>query len=252
LLVEDVSEADAPVEAAAWAMPARAEAGAIITPPADVGVETQPPSGSGEGAAAIPEDAVPGPAAAEKAQPEREVFEIDLSGELDDLLSQVARPAGAPAAPPPAQPHPRGLDGFFEDLREERGRDLEGIGAALAYDQASEHFNRGDIAAAAACLRTAARDPLFRFRAASMLARIARDEQRLGEAIEWLERAAQAPAPTVEALHGLLYELGDILESSGEDARALAVFIELLAAAPGYRDVADRVASLSRRQAGPA
>ena len=252
LLVEDVSEADAPVEAAAWAMPARAEAGAIITPPADVGVETQPPSGSGEGAAAIPEDAVPGPAAAEKAQPEREVFEIDLSGELDDLLSQVARPAGAPAAPPPAQPHPRGLDGFFEDLREERGRDLEGIGAALAYDQASEHFNRGDIAAAAACLRAAARDPLFRFRAASMLARIARDEQRLGEAIEWLERAAQAPAPTVEALHGLLYELGDILESSGEDARALAVFIELLAAAPGYRDVADRVASLSRRQAGSA
>ena len=74
----------------------------------------------------------------------------------------------------------------------------------------------------------------------------------LGEAIEWLERAAQAPAPTVEALHGLLYELGDILESSGEDARALAVFIELLAAAPGYRDVADRVASLSRRQAGSA
>jgi TPR repeat protein len=177
------------------------------------------------------------------------VFEIDLSGELDDLLSASA--ADAPQSPPaPAAPeHPRGLDGFFEDLREERGRDLEGISAALAYDQASEHFNRGEVEDAAACLRTAARDPAFRFRAASMLARIARDQQRLGEAVEWLERAAEAPAPSIEASHGLLYELGDTLESSREAARALAVFIELQAAAPGYRDVAERVADLSRKQA---
>ena len=101
------------------------------------------------------------------------------------------------------------------------------MAAALAYDQASEHFNRGELESAAACLRTAARDPLFRFRAASMLARIARDEGRLHEAIDWLERAAEAPAPTAEASHGLLYELGDVLDSSCEYARALAVFIEL-------------------------
>jgi tetratricopeptide (TPR) repeat protein len=254
LLVDDVSEADAPVETVAWAMPAPTKAGPFVTPPAHVGVEAGPGSASGEGAAPAPDHApamVSRTGAAETAQPEREVFEIDLSGDLNDLLSQVAEPAGAPAAPPAVRAHPGGLDGFFEDLREERGRDLEGIGAALAYDQASEHFNRGEIDAAAACLRTAARDPLFRFRAASMLARIARDEQRLGEAVEWLERAAQAPAPTVEALHGLLYELADTLESSREDARALAVLIELLAAAPGYRDVADRIAVLSRRQAGP-
>ncbi len=172
-----------------------------------------------------------------------------LSGDLDDLLSEAARPSATPAPPLPPE-HPGGLEGFFGELREERGRDLEGAGAALAYDQASEHFNRGEIAAAESCLRTAARDASFRFRAASMLARIARDEQRLGEAVEWLERAAEAPAPTVEASHSLLYELGDVLESSGEEARSLAVFIELLAVAPGHRDVADRVASLARRQAG--
>ena len=177
------------------------------------------------------------------------MFEIDLSSDLDDLLSDVAPPSGGQAASLPEE-HPGGLDGFFGELREERGRDLEGVGAALAYDQASEHFNRGEVAAAAVCLRSAARDPSFRFRAASMLARIARDDQRPGEAVEWLERAAEAPAPTIEASHGLLYELGDLLESSGEEARSLAVFIELLAAAPGYRDVADRVARLTRRQAG--
>jgi TPR repeat protein len=180
------------------------------------------------------------------------VFEIDLSGDLDDLLSAAATPARAAAAASVPQEHPRGLEGFFEDLREEHGRDLEGVGAALAYDQASEHFNRGEVEAAAECLRTAARDPLYRFRAASMLARIARAQRRLGEAVEWLERAAETPAPAVEASHGLLYELGDILEESREDARALAVFIELQAAAPGYRDVAARVAALSRRQAGSA
>ncbi len=253
-LVEDLSEADAPAEPSAWAMTS-------VGPGRGAGDASGPhrrraraAAGRSGAAAALPEttaDGGHGSGSAEPALPEREVFEIDLSGDLDDLLGQAASRAPEPAAPaPPA--HAGGLDGFFEELRGERGRDLEGAGAALAYDQASEHFNRGEIDAAAACLRTAARDPLFRFRAASMLARIARDEGRLHEAIEWLERAAEAPAPTVEASHSLLYELGDVLDASREDARALAVFIELLAAAPGYRDVADRVASLSRRQAGPA
>jgi hypothetical protein len=68
-----------------------------------------------------------------------------------------------------------------------------------------------------------------------MLARIARDQQRLTEALEWLERAVDAPAPTVEAARGLLYELGDTLEAAGEDARALAVFLELQSTEPEYR-----------------
>jgi tetratricopeptide (TPR) repeat protein len=182
---------------------------------------------------------------------ERETFEIDLSDDLDDLLNAVQPSTAAPHVLPEPPPHPGGLDGFFEDLREERGRDLQGVRAALLYDQASEHFNRGEVEAAAACLRSAARDPQFRFRAASMLARFARDRQQFPEAIEWLERAAEAPAPTAEASHGLLYELGDTLESAQEDARALAVFIELQTLAPGYRDVDDRVADLSRRQAVP-
>jgi tetratricopeptide (TPR) repeat protein len=235
--VEDVSEADMPAPPSPWEAPSAPPAGALVKPP--------------DLAADEPEQlaAAAAPAAADTPAGDRDVFEIDLSGDLDDLLSAAAAPA--PAAPAP-QEHPGGLEGFFEDLRLEHRRDMESVGAALAYDQASEHFNRGEVDAAAGYLRTAARDPVYRFRAASMLARIARARNLLGEAVEWLERAAEAPAPTVEASHGLLYELGDLLESSGEVARALAVFIELQAAASGYRDVGERVAALSRRQAGQA
>jgi tetratricopeptide (TPR) repeat protein len=253
LLVEDVSEADVSVAPSPWEIPPAVSGEALATPPEHLDDRREWGNDVMEREASSAHDVpakAPAPVAGEPAVPEREVFEIDLSGDLDDLLSAAAAPA--PVDAPVPREHPRGLEGFFEDLREERGRDLDGVSAALAYDQASEHFNRGEVDDAAACLRTAARDPLYRFRAASMLARIARAQRRLDVAVEWLERAAAAPAPTVEASHGLLYELGDILESSREDARALAVFIELQAAAPGYRDVAQGVAALSRRQAGSA
>ena len=253
LLVEDVSEADLPAAPSPWAVPSASSPDARRTPPESSLAEAEPETEAGgrraAASVALPVTA-PARAEAEAGAADRDVFEIDLSGELDDLLGAAAAPARAAAGEPTAREHPGGLEGFFVGLREERGRDLAGAAAALAYDQASEHFNRGEVDEAAACLKSAARDPLFRFRAASMLARIARDQRRYGEAVEWLERAVEAPAPTHEASHGLLYELGDLLEFSQEAARALAVFIELQAAAPGYRDVADRVASLSRREAG--
>jgi hypothetical protein len=68
--------------------------------------------------------------------------------------------------------------------------------------------------------------------------------------VEWLERAAEAPAPTGDAGLALLYDLGATLESMGETARALAVFMELQADAGEYLDVAARVARLSRAQSG--
>jgi tetratricopeptide (TPR) repeat protein len=178
-----------------------------------------------------------------------DVFEIDLSGDLDELLQPLAAPPPPtePALPPSAGPE--GLDAYFSGLREQTGRDLERESAELAYEQASDHYNRDEIDAAVACLQAAARDPAYRFRAASMLARIARNRQSMEEAVEWLERAGESPAPTVEASHGLLYELGDALEATGEVARALAVFMELRSIVPDYRDVSARIAQLSLRLA---
>jgi hypothetical protein len=47
----------------------------------------------------------------------------------------------------------------------------------------------------------------------------------------------------------VLYELADLLEQSGESARALAICLELESEAPGYRDVAERIDRLTKVQA---
>ena len=60
--------------------------------------------------------------------------------------------------------------------------------------------------------------------------------------------AAEAPAPTGDAGRAILYELGDLLETRAEHARALAVFLELRAQAPSYRDVSSRVDRLSKER----
>ena len=99
-------------------------------------------------------------------------------------------------------------------------------------------------------LETAARSPKYRFEAAAMLGRLYRDQQDIPHAIEWLERAAEAPAPGLEEGRTLLYDLGATLEHAGEAARALAVFMELQADAGEYRDVSARVERLARVQTG--
>ena len=68
------------------------------------------------------------------------------------------------------------------------------------------------------------------------------------QAIEWFERAAQAPAPTAEQGHQLLFDLADALEQQGETARALAVCMELQADAGNYRDIGARIERLIRGQ----
>jgi tetratricopeptide (TPR) repeat protein len=219
-------------------------------PPAPPPAEAAAPDAGAAPPAAAPPAAEPAPveqpqpAPAPPRKPKRGGLEIDLTGVLGDLY-----PAQTPAPAAPAAPRGN-LDEVFQDFRDEAARQS-------AVDQSAQHMTLGRTYLemgmhdeAIAALRTAARSPRQRFEAASLLGRLFRQRGDAVHAAEWLERAAEAPAPTVEEGRALLYDLGVILEDSGETARALAVFLELQADAGDYRDVPARVDRLARVQTG--
>jgi tetratricopeptide (TPR) repeat protein len=196
------------------------------------------------------------PRAAQPAPPARP--EKTGSGAIDIDLNDVLaglHGGSSPKAPPirdpePAPAPPQNLDQVFNDFRTAVARHTGANEASEQLALAKTYLEMGMTDEAAAALRSAARGPAQRFEAASLLGRLYQEKNDMAHAIEWLERAAEAPAPGVNEARELLYDLGALLESTGETARALAVFLELQADAGDYRDVAARVDRLSRVQTG--
>ena len=205
-----------------------------------------PPAQAAEDHAAASVE-TPGPVEASPATPASEtepMSEIDLSGVLEGIKpSPVVSPS--PGQPPP----PRDLDDVFADLREEASRRLtknnpeEELAKGLAF------YSSGQLDFAVPRLEAASRALASRFAAAATLGRICLGRGETWHAIEWFERAADAPAPTPADGHRLLYELADALEGVGEVARALAICLELRAEAGEYQDIATRVDRLAKFQA---
>lgn len=162
--------------------------------------------------------------------------EVDLSDQLLEDEDDAPLPT-------------RSLDDVFHDLRAEVDRVPGEERAAEQYRAALTFREMGLIEDAIRSLEGAARSPRQRFDAASLLGRLHLEQGRAGRAIEWFERAAEAPAPTADAGRALLYDLAETLEFAGESARALAVFVELESEMAGYRDVAGRIERLSKAQA---
>ncbi|MFA5911478.1 MAG: tetratricopeptide repeat protein [Vicinamibacterales bacterium] len=187
----------------------------------------------------------PAARAAEAAEPSFTDFgaiEIDLS----DALEEAPAPLPPPVLTPPP---PRSLDQVFRGLRDESSRQSSEEAAAEQYRLALTYHEMGMIEDAIKALEGASSSPRQRFDAASMLGRLYLDRKETANAIEWLERAAEAPAPTAEAGRALLYDLAQTLEAVGEHSRALAVFVELESESGGYRDVSGRIDRLSKVQA---
>jgi tetratricopeptide (TPR) repeat protein len=182
-----------------------------------------------------------------------ESAEVDLSIVLDD----IKRPPPMTPLPPRGDHAPRtppaiegaDIEGVFSQLRDEASR-------RSAIEAAEQEFRRGlalqqagDVDGCIAALRSASKAPKLRFATASLLARIFRERGQTAEALHWCESAVQAPAPTPNDYHALLFELAELLEAEGEIVRALAVCLELQADAGDYRDVAARVDRLAKVQA---
>src|SRR5262249_41952560 len=146
--------------------------------------------------------------------------EIDLSVVLGDITpAGTSQPAGTSAV----------LDGVFAQMRTDAAKRGAGETAEADLQRGIALAGAGRGAEAIEALKAASRSPRHRFQAAELLGRIYRERKALPQAIEWFERAAEAPSPTNEDGHRLLLELADALEAGGEVARALAICLELQA-----------------------
>jgi len=175
------------------------------------------------------------------------------SGAIDES-SDVPGPAGAsPDAQAvtetiAAEPASADIEDIFAQMRAKSAREQQASAALQQYEQALQFIEQGLDKEAIAALEASARVPMMRFKAAARLGRLLIDRGDLNEGVEWLERAAEAPAPSPDEGYDLLYELAGALEAQGESARALAILMELDAEAEGYRDVRTRIMYLSRAQ----
>ena len=175
------------------------------------------------------------------APPAESSEEIDLNTALGDFSAPLEKPQ-----PIPVSRLPTLQDNAMGDDQGQSGADQSAQHMTLA----RTYIEMGLLDEAVGPLEIASKAPRFRFEAASQLGRIFRDQGDVAKAIEWLERAAEAPAPNEEDSRALLYDLGSMVEASGDTARALAVFLELQSEAGDYRDVAERVERLARVETG--
>jgi tetratricopeptide (TPR) repeat protein len=172
----------------------------------------------------------------EHAPPRGESPEIDLSDALHDMETDEAG----------ATTHaPQSIESVLKGVR------AESVHEAASPEVAEQHFKlattyieMGMMDEAMRELEVSARSLRHRFRAGALLAKLYMDKGDKAGAVEWFERAAEAPAPSAAAGHQLLYELATALEAQGENARALAIYLELQSEAGEYRDLAQRLEHL--------
>jgi tetratricopeptide (TPR) repeat protein len=173
---------------------------------------------------------------------------VELAGmKPQDAVVHAAPEADSPTEPE-AEPPSNDIDGIFAKMRTEASRRSTGDGAEEQMKRGLALRREGRIDESIEAFSIASRSPRHRFQASSLIGRIYRERDQLHEAIEWFERAAQAPAATADDGFLLMYELADALEEAGEVSRALAVCMELQANAGEFRDVAERVDRLAKVQ----
>ncbi len=186
-----------------------------------------------------------------KAHANQPSVEVDLSIELAGMKPQqalVPDPAQTEPQPEASEPSSNDIDSIFAKMRTEASHRSTGEGAEEQLKRGLALRRDGKIDESIEAFAIASRSPRHRFTASSLIARIYRERDQLSEAIDWFERAAQAPAATADDGHLLMYELADALEAAGEVSRALAVCMELQANAGQFRDVAERVDRLAKVQ----
>jgi tetratricopeptide (TPR) repeat protein len=188
-----------------------------------------------------------GPTAAAVAEPVSVTIAADDNPVVHEPV--VAEPVVAAALPDAVPDEPLPLESFFEELRGKVARDQD-VRAREHFDQGLRHLDENRHDEAITSLEEAARTPTLRFEAASHLARTWLGRGDLQMAVDWMERALEAPAPADDDRLALMYDLADTLARQGETSRAIAHFMEVESEVSGYRDVRERITRLSQAEIG--
>ena len=175
-----------------------------------------------------------------------DAVEVDLSDLVRDVMIESSPSAGPPSTVAAEPVEGRDLDQVFEQFREEASHGPEQDRARSEYQRGVALRDDGRIEESMQAFTIASREPRLRFQAAAAVARLHSLRGDINQAVDWVERAAQAPAPSADEAYSLLYELAEALESLGEVERALAICLELQTDAGNYRDVAARISRLAR------
>ena len=115
----------------------------------------------------------------------------------------------------------------------ERATALKNVGL---FRQAAEHFEK------------AAQDPAYALKGSAQMGLCLKKSGQQEEAVAAFRRALQAASTSSNEQVQILYLLGRTLESLGRIPEALEAYRWLRREAPQYRDVAERIESMSTRR----
>ena len=146
--------------------------------------------------------------------------------------------------------------GKGEALLEEVFREFQkGVAEQLSEEDSDTHFNLGIayremglLPEAIREFQIASRDKKLFVESCSIIGVCYQEQGMWSEAASWYQKALVAPDISEDARLGLRYDLAVAYEAAGDSEQAYGILAEILAVNPAYRDVSDRLSSLSEQR----
>jgi tetratricopeptide (TPR) repeat protein len=135
---------------------------------------------------------------------------------------------------------------FRKDLAVKGGPDT----GEAHYQLGLAFMGQGLTAEAVEELVQAAEDPALAVASYSLIGQGFRQKRNFGEAAKWLQKGLDEAKPGSDQYFALTYELADVAEAADDWSRAAALFREVRAWKPGYRNVGARLERLESASAG--
>jgi tetratricopeptide (TPR) repeat protein len=159
----------------------------------------------------------------------------------------------------PAAPAGAGLDSGLAEIFEEFRMEAEGESVA-SHEDFETHYNMAtaykemdlldeairEFQVAAGLTGSADGTPRY-FHCCNMLGHCFVQKGMPQAAVLWFKKGLEAPGRNAEESKALQYELGSAYEAMGDLRRAVDAFTEVYGVDVGYRDIADKLASLQGR-----